>query len=78
MPMPTNITFRPSGVWLARWKSGISSTHGPHQVAQKFTTMGWPFKADILMLRPERSLNSADQSPSIGSAVGAIRAAYIQ
>src|SRR5438477_1404484 len=39
--MPTNCTFDPHSLWAAS-SNGISSLHGTHQVAQKFTSTGVP------------------------------------
>ncbi|MOA38096.1 hypothetical protein D3C78_1597440 [compost metagenome] len=67
--MPTN---RTCGYFFCKASSsGISLTHGAHQVAQKLTTIGWPFQLASDCVAPFRSGICNCMSPATGSLASA-------
>src|SRR5688572_2939026 len=76
MAIPMNWSPR-APYWLWSFtKSGISSLHGPHHVAQKFTTTTLPRQSPIVCGRPSRSgsckRNKASR-PASPAGSGAVR-----
>src|SRR5437763_5742773 len=72
--MPTNCTFDPHCLWAAS-SNGISSLHGTHQVAQKFTSTGVPLY-DARLIEPLPSCRLGSVKPGAASPPPALPAFF--
>ncbi len=61
--------------WYSVSRCGISSRHGPHQVAQKLTSTTWPRSSSRRTLRPSAPRSVKSGAVALGAGVAAAASA---